>query len=114
MDSLLFATHACMCFFVAGRTNGRKTGRALQGRFVCATAIDLFAVRSCAILQLLLVLLEIFMKCGFDEILEGLGRKEATNEWDGNWNIASRFISNAQEWKSLIVDCRRQEVLEAP
>jgi hypothetical protein len=42
------------------------------------------------------MLLKIFMKRSLDEILEGSVRKEATNEWDSNWNIASRFIPNAQ------------------
>ena len=54
------------------------------------------------------------MKCGFDKILKSLGWKETTNEWDSNWNIASRFISNAYQGKCLVVDRRRQEVLEAP
>ena len=103
-----------MRFFVAGRTDGRKTGRALQGRFICATTVDLFAIRSRTILQLVLVLLKIFMKCGLDEILESLGRKESTNEWNSNWNITSRFIANAYQGEGLIVNRRRQEVLEAP
>jgi len=54
------------------------------------------------------------MKCGLDEIIEGLGRKEVINERDGNWNITSRFISNAQQWEGPIVGRRCQEVLEAP
>ena len=50
----------------------------------------------------------------FDEIMEGVGRKETMNEWYGNWNIASPFNFNAQQWKGPIVYRRRQEVLEAP
>jgi len=54
------------------------------------------------------------MKCGLDEIIEGLGRKEATNEWDGDWNIASRFISNVQQWEGPIVDRRRCDRVTCP
>ena len=84
-----------MHFVVAGRTDGRKTGWALQSRFIRATAIDLFAIRSRAIFQLSLVLLKVCMEYCLEEIAESLRWKEATNEWDGNWNVAGCFIPNA-------------------
>jgi hypothetical protein len=56
MYSLLFASHAWMWFFVTGRTDGQKTGWALQSGFIRSTAIDLFAIWSRAILQVSLML----------------------------------------------------------
>jgi hypothetical protein len=94
VDSLLLASHACMRFFVAGRTDGQKTGWALQSHFIRATAINLFTIRSRAVLQFLLVLLKICMKRSLDKIAECLRWEEATNKWDGNRNVAGCFISD--------------------